>query len=89
MTKNQKAKEVFKKEIEEKTGIEPDRWGNFKFTITRNGHDKKYRVQVKKTVWRLEIKVATSWTKLAGGKFNFNEAVYLSQRINEAVKANG
>lgn len=89
MTKTQKAKEEFVKEIEEKTNIQPDRWGNFKFTISRNGHDKKYRVQIKKTVWRLEVKAASTWVKLVGGKFEFNQAVYLSQRINEALKANG
>lgn len=70
MTKTQKQKKIFREQLDE--AIFPaDRYGNYKWWYKgMSPNETHYRIQVKKLVWRGEIRIAGQWKKLTGGKFD-------------------
>ena len=66
MTKTQKLKNKFIEALDE--AVSPaDQYGNYKWA---NNGGTFYRIQTKKLVWRGEIRIASQWRKLTGGKFD-------------------
>ena len=61
MTKGQKAKQRFIKDMFEIYGFEQDRFGHFK--VYSSDHDKIYRFKMQKTSCRVEIKRGSRWLK--------------------------
>ena len=77
LTAGQKHAAKCRKELEDRFGLEADRWGHYKFNTIAGS----YRVKFQKTTMRLEVKTGSAWVLAIPSQSYKNGIGFLETRL--------